>query len=304
MKAAARTGPLDLTLLASRQEGRSERASFQGGSGKRQNTIMDVDYVRMVYFFLFNPNLGPRAIADSSLHVYITPPTITADANLIRGRARVDPNGTDSASVRGNYRELLNGVDKDFEIVRFYGADFEALKLHTPVDPRQCLAVTYSYQNVTNTNPPTPVGPFTPVGGADSTLADGSVERSMQLIRPPEDQLVKETGTGFGSPTFYADTGSFNITRELEMKNIYQLGGARIDPKTFSLTIRKGTDQPYVLTIMTPQGPIPYIEAVGLDNYDETNGTPIFGKHDGRIDGTAAGGSSQLHVAVDFDNGL
>ena len=142
------------------------------------------------------------------------------------------------------------------------------------------------------------------VGGNDITNPNGTIVRSLQLVRAPEDLLVKETGTGLGSPTFYADTGAFNITRELELKNIYQLGGQRIDPKTFMLSIRKGTDQPYVTSIQAPGGPVPYIEAAGLDNYDETNGTPVFGQHDGRVDGTAAGGENQLHVAVDFENGL
>jgi len=302
MKASARTGPLDLTLLASRQEGRSERASFQGGTGKRENVFMDVDFVRLVYFFLSDPNLGPRLIDQTTLHVYITPPSISADANLIRGRARVDPNGTDSSSVRGNFRELIAGADKDFEILQYYGPNFIVLKLHQPVDPRTCLAVTYNYSQVDANGKP--VGTAIAVGGTDSTLADGSVERSMELVRPPEDQLVKVQGAGLGSPVFYADSGAFNPTRELELKNIYQLGGSRIDPKTFSLTIRQGTNQPYVLSILTPQGPVPYIEAVGLDNYDETSGTPVFGQHDGRVDGTAAGSNGQLHVAVDFDNGL
>jgi hypothetical protein len=304
LKTSARTGPLDLTLLASRQEGRSERASFQGGTGKRDNSIMDVDYVRGVYFFVFNPNLGPRRIDEQNMHVYITPPTLSTDANLVSGRASVDPNSADTNAVLGSFRELVLGASPDFEIIRYYGPNFIVLKLKQPVDPRQCLAITYNWQNVgPDGNPVGSTFPFQ-VGGHDTTLADGTVQRSMQLIRPPEDQLVKQSGAGLGSPIFYADSGAFNVTRELELKNIYQLGGSRIDPKTFSLTIRRGTDQPYITSILTPTGPVPYIEAVGLDNFDETSGTPVFGQHDGRVDGTAAGGSNQLHVAVDFDNGL
>ncbi|MGH7741856.1 MAG: cell surface protein SprA, partial [Candidatus Eiseniibacteriota bacterium] len=302
LKASARTGPLDLTLLASRQEGRSERATFAGGTGKRDNSIMDVDYVRGVYFFLFDPNTPPRLIDEQNLHVYITPPTISADANLVRGRAQIDPSAPDTAAVRGNFRELTAGADRDFEIMRYYGPDFIVLRLRQPVDPRQCLAVTYPYRNVDGSG--VPIGPVIQVGGVDLALAGGSFERSMLLVRPPEDQLVKETGSGLGSPTFYADTGAFNGTRELELKNIYLLGGQRIDPKTFTMSIRRGTDQPFVTSVQTAAGSIPYIEAVGLDNYDETSGTPIFGQHDGRVDGTAAGGNNQLHVAVDFDNGL
>ena len=304
LKTTAKTGPLDMTLLASRQEGRSERASFQGGTGKRDNSIMDVDFVRGVYFFLFDPNNGPRLIDEGTLHVYITPPTLSTDANLVRGRAKVDPSNPETTAVLGNFRELTAGADHDFEIMRLYGPNFKVLRLKQPVDPRQCLAVTYNYLPVGTDGNPLPGVAAVPVGGRDTTLADGTVERSMELVRPPEDQLAKEAGSGLGSPVFYADTGAFNVTRELELKSVYQLGGSRIDPKTFSLSIRRGTDQPFTTSILTPGGPIPYIEAVGLDNYDETSGTPVFGQHDGRVDGTAAGGNNQLHVAVDFDNGL
>jgi cell surface protein SprA len=70
MKATSRFGPLDFTLLASKQEGRSERASYGGGSSKQQSTIRDLEYVRSVYFFLADPNEGPFQIDEGKLDVY------------------------------------------------------------------------------------------------------------------------------------------------------------------------------------------------------------------------------------------
>src|SRR5262245_27924221 len=59
MKATTRTGPLDFTLLASKQEGRSERASYAGGSSQQKKSLGDYDYERGVYFLLYDPNTGP-----------------------------------------------------------------------------------------------------------------------------------------------------------------------------------------------------------------------------------------------------
>src|SRR5437867_7956178 len=55
MKATTRIGPLDFTVLASKQEGRSERAGYQGGASRQDQLIQDKDYVRGVYFFLYDP---------------------------------------------------------------------------------------------------------------------------------------------------------------------------------------------------------------------------------------------------------
>src|SRR5262249_9045455 len=57
MKSTTRLGPLDFTLLASKQEGKSERASYQGGASRQQQTLNDFDYVRGVYYFLYDPSV-------------------------------------------------------------------------------------------------------------------------------------------------------------------------------------------------------------------------------------------------------
>src|SRR5207237_2607247 len=50
IKAASRVGPLDFTVLASKQEGRSERASYGGGTAKQNLSILNPDYLRHTYF--------------------------------------------------------------------------------------------------------------------------------------------------------------------------------------------------------------------------------------------------------------
>ncbi|MBI1799938.1 MAG: cell surface protein SprA [Candidatus Eisenbacteria bacterium] len=303
IKTAGRVGPLDFTVLASKQEGRSERASYGGGASRQSNSVLDVDYLRGTYFFLYDPNTTELRVKEDSLKVFLDNATLVNDVNRIRGRALVDPvAGTDTTSVHGNFKRLVYGADHDYEILHYYGPNFIVLHLKQPLDPHgnQCLAVTYRASNVdANLNP---IGASFAVGGTDVTLADGTVEREMKLIRAPDIRLVTETPSGFGGSVFYSDSGAFNVTRELELKNIYQLGGQRIDPRTFVLGIHRGTEQPFRTSIQIGTESIPYIEAAGLDNYDETHGAPVSG-HDGKLDGTAAGPDNQLRVAVDFENG-
>src|SRR5215470_9899118 len=56
MKATTRLGPLDFTLLTSKQEGKSERASYAGGSAKQDQAISDYNYLKGQYFFLYDPS--------------------------------------------------------------------------------------------------------------------------------------------------------------------------------------------------------------------------------------------------------
>jgi len=306
LKAASRVGPLDLTVLASKQEGRSERASYGGGANKQTNSILDTDYIRDTYFFLYDPNRNPTMVIDeTSLQVYVDNATIANDENRVRGRAYVDPNAPDTASVLGNFKLLTPTDDNGWEIMNYYGPGYKVLRLKQPLTPHsnQCLAVAYKASFVDAAGHP--IGTPFQVGGQDVTLPDGTKERRLKLIRTPDILLATETNAGLGGAIFYADTGAFNVTRDLELKNLYQLGGSRIDPKSFSLSLHRGTDQPFVTGVVVNGISVPYLEVVGLDSYDESKGTPVFGQHDGRLDGTALGtAGSQLRTFVDYDNGI
>src|SRR5262245_12399033 len=126
MKATTRLGPLDFTVLASRQEGRSERAGYQGGASHQDQPIADRDYVKGVYFFLYDPNGAPRSINEGTIHLYLREGFYPNDANLERVRAFVDPATacidptacTDTtAAVHGKFRQLKLGSDLDYEIL-------------------------------------------------------------------------------------------------------------------------------------------------------------------------------------------
>src|SRR5205085_5261908 len=105
-----------------------------------------------------------------------------------------------------------------------------------------------------------------PMGGADTLDTDATSSRTMKLLRAPL-FLLPAHNYGTNSPPLETDPrlSPFAPTRELELHNVYLLGGQKIDPKTFKMQIRRGVDQPYAYS--EPKGTlsIPYFEILGLD---------------------------------------
>src|SRR5439155_6358571 len=144
MKATTRLGPLDFTMLASKQEGKSERASYAGGSSRQQQTLNDFDYVRGVYFFLYDPNLETQEIDEGSIRLYRDDANNYATRHdAIRGRAFVDPRGatldssatiTPTPSVRGVFTLQTLGADNDYEILSdVYGPRYKVIHLRRAI---------------------------------------------------------------------------------------------------------------------------------------------------------------------------
>src|SRR6185503_17027896 len=207
--------------------------------------------------------------------------------NSIRGRAFVDPRsaridsvgpdtigGQFTPSVRGRFRLLAPGAENEYEVVNnFYGPLYYVIRLKTPIlGEQQRLAVTYGYRNVDANG--APLGSTFVMGGADTTDTDSTASRTMKLLRAPLN-LLPARNDGANPPQFETDPrlSPFAPTRELELHNVYQLGGQKIDPKTFKLQIRRGDDQPYAYSEPKGDLSIPYFEILGLDTFDEKGGT-------------------------------
>lgn len=303
MKATTRFGPLDFTVLASKQEGKSERASYAGGSSKQQQTLNDYDYVRGSYFFLYDPNLETQEIDESSIRLYLDDGNNYATrVNAVRGRAFVDPRGAKldsldetnppTPSIRGVFTLQTQGSESDYEILPdVYGPRYKVIRLKRAVTgEQQTLAVTYAYRQVIGGQA---VGEVLPMGGVDTLDTDGERAVTMKLLRAPLNRLPADEDGNFDPTTPFAPT------RELELRNFYQLAGQGI--KNLSLVIRRGVDDPPI-TFRTINGvPVPYTEVLGLDNFDESHGTPEYRSHDGQVDGTLASNTSRLFV--DYQNG-
>jgi hypothetical protein len=307
VKSAMRIGVLDFSILASKQEGRSERASYRGGASNQRSTLADLDYMRGVYYFLYDPNLDVLDIQNADISLYVDDADITNDQNSIRGRAFVDGGLTcanygdttacPTVSVDGTFTLLYPGADQDYEVLEMYGSRFKVIRLKRQISGDQKLAVTYRARRVIGAGGE--LGAPFEVGQPDSTTleADGVARRYMKLLRAPAD-IVDPDPTGY----FNRDS-LFALSRDLELKNFYQLPGQRIDPASFTLTIRQGVDDPPVTSILSQDGlAIPYLEVLGLDSYDQSRGGQDPG-HDGRVDGTYLSAASQQPF-VDYENGI
>ncbi|HEU5112139.1 MAG TPA: cell surface protein SprA, partial [Acidimicrobiia bacterium] len=262
-------------------------------------------------------------IDENSIELYVDDAVNTSQSNIVRGRAFVDPNnrcidpvtcldGPDAdsdpdttRSVRGTFRKLTL-ANQDYEILSsFYGPSYKVIRLRSPVtDQKHCLAVTYRYKESVNNQP---VGDSVHVGGLyadDIDLSKGTrvPALTMKLLRAPLVETPPDTTTGL-----FSTRSPFYATRELELKNIYHLAGQNIDAKSFMLAIRQGNEQPPVTTVTIGSPPalesVPFIEILGLDNFDETSGFPGYDKrgHDNFVDAT--GPTNFVRPAIDFVRG-
>jgi hypothetical protein len=315
VKSSMRFGALDFTLLATKQEGRSERASYTGGASAQGAYIADYDYVRGVYFFLYDPNEPAKLIPNESIELFVDDfiGTNNIEGQSWRVRALVDPTVSltapastgDTLSVRGTFQKLVQGEDADYEVLsqEFYGEVYKVLRLRAPVSGDQRLAVSYRSREILgrDANNQLVLGPEVQVGGqsVSDTAPDTARTLVLKLLRAPVSVLKQDPGT-----QQFDTTVVFDATRELELKNVYQLQGRGIDPRSFKLTIQRGTYQPPVTFVASGapgEDAISYLEILGLDNYDETSDANTVGR-DGRVDrplgeGTTAG-------FVDFENGV
>ncbi|MFN8587824.1 MAG: cell surface protein SprA [Candidatus Eisenbacteria bacterium] len=318
VKVATRFGPLDFTALASKQEGRSERASYSGGSTRSTQTIADVDWIKGQYFLLYDPQYGAWNIDDADIRIYRDDRINSNDTNPLKGKAMVDPTGAmmqgvlgatpaDTAGYRGNFDQLTPLVD--YEILPdFYtfsnGFRYKIIRLKQPMptNSNMCLAAAYRATPV-NLATGTAIGAALLVGGerlGPSAGAD-SAYTTLKMLRSPR-ELLAPANAGDLTRTAFDTTAAFDRVRELEMKNFYALGGYGIDPKSFTLTVQLGRDVPPVQYTDGPGGTrVNFIEVLGLDKWDESNATPVEG-HDEKVDGT--GRSSGARAYVDYANGV
>src|SRR5207249_3875110 len=227
--------------------------------------IADMDYVKGVYFLLYDPNGRGQNVDETSIHVYLDDNAYGNLANKVRGHALLDPSRTaslgpdttlaDTLWVGGSFKELLPGPDQSYDLLRdLRNPYYQYVRLHNAISQDQTLAVTYKFRYLDEdpSNPIRQMGGQYVIAGADSELW-------MKLIRAPASKLKTDSLDSRFFDLNYARS-PLNATRELELKNFYDLQGKNIDPKTFTLTVRRLYDNPPVVNFNLPGGePVPYL---------------------------------------------
>jgi hypothetical protein len=270
IKALAQVGPVDVTMIASKQEGQVSRTSFTPrGAAFTQTetkTIRDIDYVKNKYFFLdlpasnvfFTPKEGEIEVFES---VYSWERTVNPDLVTFYGRAWVDRFG-DGSDIKNAVSLLKQGQtpppfqEADFKLLQL-GDDYRfvlnsedesvlGIELVQAIEDNKILAVRYVNDR----------------GDTIGNYNDFTDTLALEIIKP-RDPLP---------------TDDFGYTWHFMMRHIYNLGLSNIDGGTLELEIEDTSNR---LETSTPEGStVPYLRIFGLDRTDESG----VGPPDNRID--------------------
>jgi hypothetical protein len=275
VKANARLGDLDVTIIASKQEGQTGSNRFVGSSTVRTSSISDVNYTARSFYFLGDPREWPFDVDLTSLEVFVddrnSANNITQDVPPVPGKAYIwktdypvtpqDILGrpplarSEGDTVSGFFDRLITG--DDYQIVYFY-EDCPTIWLNRSLNEKEVLAVAYKY---------------------DDGTAIGDTEGGDFL----ELRLLKASSVELGtlSDGAYDPDAPFYPTVRYEMKNIYSLGATDIIADGFTMSIRPKSGSEFDDDF----NGIPYTELMGLDRLDQ-NGLSVFngGGADGEID--------------------
>jgi hypothetical protein len=219
-KAIGKFGPMDLTAIASKQEGQTARESFVGQSRRDSLVIRDADYSKRKYFFVADP----AALADSAaglrpfqtFELFLDDKIFenNRDLNALRAFAYTDARNPTQPIGRhpGWFHRLTENVDYTFS------KSSGVLTLEQAISPDHALACIYV------TAAGDSAGGF--IAGIDSTVAPPVEAFGVQLLSPPQSEL-------------WDDTRGFASLRQFELKNTYQIGARNIVPESLELIIRR-----------------------------------------------------------------
>lgn len=293
VKTVAQIGPLDMTVVASKEEGESSSGTFSSSGGQAtERTINDYEYIKRQFFYLetpgedfsaptpgfgqFYPVIG--GAANDSLEIFASLRVDTEWRTNTRPKfyvkAWTDPNNDgnfdDGELFQQWFYLMYEGVD--YDLIQDYGAGgatpkYIGLRLRQPLRSDQALAVRYRLQRLTDV---VTVGDY---GNYPATPIDPPPQPdefvTAELICPPDDD--------FAPPG--SDGAKYTSTWHMMFRNVYSLGvggveDAALDVKIRSVGTIKGTAE------INDQTGERYLRIFGLDRYQ---GTGAWGP-DGFVD--------------------
>jgi hypothetical protein len=284
VKAAARVGGTDISLIASKQEGRSERKSFQGTAQEVIRTIDDLNYIKGKYFFVQRPaeQLETGSTIDiATLRVFVDDKNGTNDQGVRVGYADIDPTKAPDSTARlqGAFDERIPLTD--FEVTTFYyGERFPVIVLKNSISNSQILGVTYDEVLTNGTRRTVGSAPPCP---QDPNAACDSIR--VKVIQAPRDELKARTDA---PDLFETDLtlAPFNITRDYEIKSFYDLQTSNIDAASLQLQVRRYNAQQDEANDAFKDGGelISYLQILGADLFRDAGGGAVADGADQLVD--------------------
>ena len=292
VKTVAKLGNVDITTIASKQEGKSETARFTPSGERTRVFVRDQDYIKRQYYFLADHPLVvlkdatlPPTAGFGSIEVWkddqngLNNGTGTSSGPSLEGRpgyGRLDPTADSSATnpqlSLGFFKKLTPGEDyvllDDLWILGNSGLKIPVIRLTVPLQPLEVLGVSYVEQ--TSTGPRTVGTPVASLGQGDTLL--------VKVIKPSSGDLPPAPPDGD-----YDTSAPWYPTIPYELRNIYDLGARNIDYASLSLTVRRRDAAQVTDPDKNPDSGEPYIRVLGLDQRDELGNTGPDGKIDGNF---------------------
>ncbi len=235
IKTVMKMGNVDLTTIASKQEGKTETARFTPSGDNKSVQIRDLDYVHRTYFLIANT---PVKITPGSIRIYKDDFIPATNGTEFKGLARLDPQAAPDSlnpEIRGSFTLLQPDDAYSIEYPWLVqgasgGAQIPVIHLKFQLGLNEVLAV--SYRDETN-GPAVSVGTTSQAEFADSVTAlqKPPGQYLLKMIKPRFDDLLDDT-TGYIDPKL-----PWYPALHYELRNYYDLGGRDIAPPTLNIKI-------------------------------------------------------------------
>jgi len=281
VKTVAKMGNFDFTVIASKQDAKTETARFTPSGEKRSVKITDLEYIKRTYYFIAD---RPIDTSNLQLRVYRADNSYNDVNGRTPGIGRIDPtqpcdslaDPVTNPQQFGYWVPLTIGQDYDilypYVLANVPGTvKIPVLRLYSQLGDVQMLAVAYN-------DGTRPIG-ITDTS-ADSTLGkQGGEFLLLKMLKPIYSQLTE-------APNGLMDrTNSWFPTVGYELRNYYDLGGRDIDRSSLSVKVRKIDyslpTHPDAVTIGGVTQPL--VTVLGLDQSGKAGTTDQF-KPDGIVD--------------------
>jgi len=203
IKTLLKVGPIDVTAVASKEQGESDQTTFVGQAKQDTVKIYDIDYLRNSFFYL-DMNFGANDTI-THLSVYIDDRNYTNDSSTVSGKAYIDADTLDSTlAYSGMFDKIL--PSSGYELY-----NDNVLLLNTYLGMQYVLGIRYIKKDKNTGQIIDTVGSF-PAG-------DPLV---LKLLKPENNE-----------PSY--------PTWDYELRNIYSIGASDISKDKISISIKRMT---------------------------------------------------------------
>jgi hypothetical protein len=294
IKAQARLGRLNMSMITSQEKSSTKRTEFKAGAESSKFTIRDYNYYpRRFYYLGRSKYLGENQYTDYDTlkqdfqagdsigltEFWLYKSITNSDTLAAHGLACVDPTDTSQYREEKMYRKFVPVDEKDYYVYRIMTeesinettaqATLPYVQLFFPLGENEILAY---YAVVTHEN------------GEKETIG------SLQWIIPTDSNLVDDT-TFLLKLLKPEKPKPQDVTWEYEWRNVYSLQSRNIDKDGLVIDVYKGISGAEKTDVdQNHQNGVRYLQMLGLDRYDQS-GNP---GSDGIID----------FSQIDFEQGL